>query len=164
MGIIIADISVVMTLYHANLLEPACRLDQALCVPDILFERELAANDDVQLQKLGLVVVHLDRDEMTIATQLVRAEPRLCLPAAFGLALAGHRDWTLVVNEPALDRVAKARGVESRDVFWIAGRIETSNLCAEAAIRSGLRHAAQQRECRLNPTEIDRRLQREFGS
>jgi hypothetical protein len=70
--VLVSDISVLIDLDRANLLEHLFQLPHDFCVPDLLFKRELSGDLGDRLRKLGLDVVDLFPKEVARATSLRR--------------------------------------------------------------------------------------------
>ena len=90
--LLVSDTSVLIDLQRGGILEMVFRLPFEIGVPDVLYERELREWDGPALQPLGLQILTLDGDGVTLAQSYRQREPRLSLPDAFALALAKTGD------------------------------------------------------------------------
>jgi hypothetical protein len=75
-------------LERGNLLQTTFRLPIPLAVPDVLYERELRANNGELLRTLGLQVLSLSDAEVGLAQEYLARARSLSIPDAFALALA----------------------------------------------------------------------------
>lgn len=82
MPILVSDTSVVIDLERAGLLEDIFLLPFEFCVPDLLFQRELAGELGDRLIQLGLRIEELTSAELRRATLVNRKRcswPTFCL-------------------------------------------------------------------------------------
>jgi hypothetical protein len=70
MIILVSDTSVLIDLERGGLLEPSFSCGLTMVVPDLLYARELEADNGPLLRHLGLGVVALVPDEVAFAQQL----------------------------------------------------------------------------------------------
>lgn len=102
MIILVSDTSVLIDLERGGLLEASFSCGLTMIVPDLLYERELEAENGPLLRKLGLGVVALTPDEVAFA-QRVRTERRkLSLPDCFALSCATRPNHVLVTGDGEL--------------------------------------------------------------
>ncbi len=70
MILLVADTSILIDLERGGLLESAFCGDSTFVVPDLLYERELAAENGAYLRSLGLGVIELTPNEVVLAQQV----------------------------------------------------------------------------------------------
>ena len=122
--LLVSDTSVLLDLHRGGLLEPLFKLSFEFGVPDVLFERELKRWDGPALEPLGLKVLVLDADGVTLAQTYRSREPKLSLPDAFALALAQTGGHILLAGDASLRQLAGAGRVECHGVLWILDALE----------------------------------------
>jgi len=163
MPVLVSDTSVIIDLERARLLERAFQLPHELCVPDLLFERELRGALGDQLLALGLSVVELDPPELAEATRLGRRDASLSVADTFAFALAKVRTWTLLTGDSGLRQAAAVEQVEVHGALWVIDQLEICQICGSAELEAGLGRVAAHPRCRLPRAEITRRLNRFRG-
>ena len=93
-----------------------------VCVPDLLYERELEPYGD-RLLALGIEVLELDGAGVLQAVRYQRLVPSLSLSHASALALAHRTGATLLTGEVCLRSLAIQEGVACHDIVWLRERI-----------------------------------------
>src|SRR5436309_264289 len=114
--LLVSDTSVLIDLERGNLLQMTFKLPVPLAVPDVLYERELRANNGELLRTLGLQVLSLSDVEVSLAQEYFGWARSLSIPDAFALALAksgGH----VLVWRTALSRSSPTRRPSNVMVF-----------------------------------------------
>ena len=119
MIILVSDTSVLIDLERGGLLEPAFSCGLTMVVPDLLYARELEADNGPLLQKLGLGIVALTPDEVELAQQLRRLQPGLSLPDCFALSCAHRQDHALLSGDKLLRKEAQTRQCVVYGLLWI---------------------------------------------
>lgn len=158
--LLVSDTSVLLDLHRAGVLEPLFKLSFEFGVPDVLFERELAHWDGPALEPLGLKVLVLDADGVTLAQAYRSREPKLSLPDAFALALAKAGGHILLAGDASLRQLAKAERVECHGVLWVFDALEEQGVLSPLQLLDGLTQLTSHQRCRLPASESQRRLER----
>lgn len=158
--LLVSDTSVLIDLQRGGMLEVVFRLPFELGVPDVLYERELRGWDGPALEPLGLRVLVLDGDGVTLAQSYRQREPRLSLPDAFALALAKVGDHILLAGDASLRGQAEIEDVECHGVLWILDALEEHGIMSAPDLLRALSAIALHPRCRLPKAEIQRRLER----
>jgi predicted nucleic acid-binding protein len=117
MIILVSDTSVLIDLERGGLLEPAFSCGLTMVVPDLLYARELEADNGPLLRRLGLGVVALVPDEVAFAQQLRKLQPGLSLPDCFALSCARRPGYALVTGDKLLRAEAPITAVRG---VWFA--------------------------------------------
>lgn len=126
MIILVSDTSVLIDLERGGLLEPAFSCDLTMVVPDLLFARELEAENGPLLRTHGLGVVALNPDEVDFAQQLRKLRPGLSLPDCFALSCARRQGHALVSGDKLLRAEAQARHCVVYGLLWVLDQMEAS--------------------------------------
>lgn len=160
MIILVSDTSVLIDLERGGLLEPAFSCGLTMVVPDLLYARELLADNGPLLRKLGLGVVALNPDEVDFAQQLRKQQPGLSLPDCFALSCARRQDHALVSGDKLLRTEAQARQCAVYGLLWILDQMEASGKVGPAMLHEGLSRIWSHPRRRLPKHEVTTRLQR----
>jgi hypothetical protein len=160
MIILVSDTSVLIDLERGGLLEPAfsCGLD--MVVPDLLYSRELEAENGSLLRRLGLGVVALVPDEVAFAQQLRNEQPGLSLPDCFALSCARRPNHALVTGDKLLRTEAQSRRCAVYGLLWILDQMETSGKVGTSLLHEGLTRISNHPRSRLPAGDVRTRLQR----
>jgi hypothetical protein len=160
MKVLVSDTSVLIDLERGGLLELAFSCGLTMAVPDLLYERELEAENGAFLRSLGLGVVALTPDEVNLA-QGLRTELRgLSLPDAFALVYALRPGHMLLTGDKLLRTEAERRKCMVAGVLWLLDRMEESGQVSLSALREGLTRISEDPRCRLPKAEVRTRLAR----
>lgn len=160
MIVLVSDTSVLIDLGRGGLLEAAFSCGLTMVVPDLLYERELAAENGPYLRQLGLGVVALDPEEVSFAQDVRKQRPGLSMPDCFALSCARRQDHALVSGDKLLRSEAQARKCSVFGLLWVLDQIEASGTVGIPALHEGLSRIASHVRCRLPRSEIESRLQR----
>ena len=160
MIILLSDTSVLIDLERGGLLEPAFACGLTMAVPDLLYARELEADNGPLLRRLGLGVVALVPDEVAFAQQLRKAQPGLSLPDCFALSCALRPDHALVTGDKLLRSEAQSRHCTVYGVLWILDQMESSGKVRTTLLHEGLTRMSSHPRSRLPHGEVRTRLQR----
>jgi predicted nucleic acid-binding protein len=147
--LLVSDTSVLIDLERGNLLQTTFKLSVPLAVPDVLYERELRANNGEVLRTLGLQVLSLSDAEVSLAQEYLGRARSLSIPDAFALALAKSGGHMLVCADRALKELADAEAVECHGLFWILDQIVEAGLLTPKRLRAALETIAGHPRCRL---------------
>src|SRR5437868_808350 len=158
--LLVSDTSVLIDFQRGGILETVFRLPFELGVPDVLYERELRGWDGPALEPLGLRVLVLDGDGLTLAQSYRQREPRLSLPDALALALAKTGDHILLAGDASLRAQAELEDVQCHGVLWILDALEEHGIMSAAALVRALVAITEHPRCRLPKAEVQRRLER----
>jgi hypothetical protein len=158
MIILVSDTSVLINLERGGLLEAAFSCDLTMVVPDLLYARELADDNGPWLRQLGLGVVALTPDEVSLAQEVRTSRPTLSLPDCFALSCATRDGYELVTNDKALRSEALARLGKVYGLFWMLDLMATSGKVSTDILFKGLTQIAGHPRCRLPGAEIRSRL------
>ena len=156
--VVVSDTSVLIDLERGSLLDAVFRLPFAFAVPDLLYERELKANDGNRLLRLGLLVSELDGDGVATALTYRDKVPTLSLPDCFALALATQGDWTLLTGDAALRRLAQQLKVDCHGVLWLLDVMLKAEAATVQALHEGLLTISRHPRCRLPKADVRKRL------
>jgi hypothetical protein len=160
MIILVSDTSVLIDLERGGLLESAFGCGLTMVVPDLLYTRELEAENGPLLRALGLGVVELSPDEVAFAQQLRTARPALSLPDCFALSCAQRADHALVTGDRILRSEAQSRRVTVVGLLWLIDQMEASGAVASTFLHEGLTRISGHPRCRLPAAEVRARLTR----
>lgn len=160
MIVLVSDTSVLIDLERGGLLEPAFGCGLTMAVPDLLYERELAPYNGALLRALGLGVVELTPDEVELAQQLRREQPRLSVPDCFALSCALRPGHALVSGDGLLREAAAKRACTVFGLLWLLDRMEESGGVQPATLYEGLNRISNHPRCRLPKTDVAARLAR----
>ncbi len=152
MIVLVSDTSILIDLERGGLLEAAFARDWTMIVPDLLYERELLRENGPYLRSLGLGVVELSPDEVTLAQQVRRERPSLSLADCFALSCALRPDHTLLTGDKALRQEVRARNGQVNGLLWLLDQMHkagTSSTSLSDGISKILAHA----RCRLPKVE-----------
>src|SRR5262245_45974154 len=147
--LLVSDTSVMIDLERGSLLQTTFKLPVPLAVPDVLYERELRANNGELLRTLGLQVLSLNGAEIDLAQKYLARAKSLSVPDAFALALAKSGGHVLVCADRALKALADAESVDCHGLFWILDQIVAAGLLPTKRVRAALETIAQHPRCRL---------------
>lgn len=160
MIILVSDTSVLIDLERGGLLEPAFSCGLTMVVPDLLYARELEADNGSLLRKLGLGVVALAPDEVAFAQHLRKERPGLSLPDCFALSCARRPLHVLITGDKLLRREAQSQQCAVYGLLWILDQMEASGKVDAAMLHEGLTRISNHQRCRLPKGEVHERLQR----
>ena len=134
MRLIVTDANIIIDLSAGGLLELLFRLpDVELCVPDILYVNELAANYG-QLPALGLQVVPMDGPAIAEADALGPKHRQLSANDCLAFVLARRTNATLLTGDRRLREVAERAGVQVHGTLWATEQMLTRKLPRQADI------------------------------
>lgn len=158
MIVLVSDTSILIDLERGGLLEAAFSCGLTMVVPDLLYARELEAENGSYLRSLGLGVVALTPDEVELA-QRVKAERRkLSLPDCFALSCATRADHKLVTGDGDLRSEALARLGSVYGLLWMLDQIAAAAAAPTSQLFEGLTRISSHPRCRLPRAEVHARL------
>lgn len=157
MIILVADTSVLVDLEHGGLLQVAFASGLMLVVPDLLYDYELEARNGRYLRELGLVVVELSPEELTVAQQLKARHAGLSLPDCFALSCAHRQNHELTTGDRNLRKVASDRGVPVHGVLWLLDLLESRGV-DKPTLAQGLMAIRDHPKCLLPANEVEARI------
>lgn len=160
MIILVSDTSVLIDLERGGLLEPAFSCELTMVVPDLLYERELEAENGPLLRRLGLGVVALVPDEVSFAQRLRKEQTSLSLADCFALSCARRPDHALVTGDKLLRAEAQSRQCTVYGLLWILDQLESSGKVGATLLHEGLTRISNHPRSRLPHAEVRTRLQR----
>lgn len=160
MIILVSDTSVLIDLERGGLLEAAFSCGLSMVVPDLLYMKELEPENGAILRKLGLGVVALTPDEMSLAQQLRAQRPALSLPDCFALSCVARPDHALVTGDKVLRAEAQARLGVVYGLLWILDQMERSGSVPTTLLHEGLTRISNHPRCRLPGQDVRNRLER----
>lgn len=158
--LLVSDTSVLIDLHRGAILQYIFELPFDIGVPDVLFERELKKWDGPPLEPLGLRVLTLDGDGVSLAQSYRAREVRLSLPDAFSLALAKMGGHILLAGDASLRALAGEEEVECHGVLWVLDALEQHTIVDSPTLLSALTIIAEHPRCRLPKAEIRLRMER----
>ena len=157
MILLVSDTSILIDLERAGLLESAFSGDWAMIVPDLLYERELLAENGPYLRSLGLGVVELSPDEVSFAQAVKRSRPALSLADCFALTCAQRKNHVLLSGDKVLRAEARARNSVVYGVLWLLDQMHAATV-APALLVEGLTKIHAHPRCWLPKDEVQMRL------
>lgn len=160
MNLLITDSTVLIDLERANLVSVVFALPCVLAVPDTLYATELHPFGGQELLDLGLRVETLEGSETSAGLALRRTRPGLSVSAAFGLAFAEARGWTILSEDGLVHAEATSRGIECCGFLWLIDELEKSGCCPLALLVAGLTVLAAGKRCRLPARELTDHIER----
>ena len=158
MAILVSDTSVLIELERGGLLEHAFSFGLIMVVPDLLYQKEIEEENGPYLRGLGLGVVALTPDEVTLAQQIRAQRPALSLPDCFALSCALRQDHVLVTGDMKLRLEAAARKAKVCGLLWILDQMETSGQFSFTLLHEGMSKMSAYERCRLPKEEVKARL------
>jgi hypothetical protein len=158
MAILVSDTSVLIELERGGLLESAFSFGLVMVVPDLLYQNELEQENGPYLRALGLGVVSLTPDEVTLAQAINVQRPALSLPDCFALSCALRQDHILVTGDMKLRNEATNRNAKVCGMLWIMDQMELSGKFSSTLLFEGLSRIAAHQRCRLPKDEVSARL------
>lgn len=158
MIILVSDTSILIDLERGGLLEAAFSCGLTMVVPDLLYARELEEHNGPFLRQLGLGVIALTADELTIAQQVRNERQTLSLPDCFALSCAARTDHALVTGDRNLRSEAMARLGTVYGLLWLLDKMADSGHVTPAQLFEGLQRISTHPRCRLPATEVRSRL------
>lgn len=157
MVVLVADTSVLVDLERGGLLQAVFVSGLDFVVPDLLYEKELAARNGPYLQTLGLGVVELTPLEMLLAQNLKNSGAGLSLPDCYALACATRPGHSLSTGDRGLRQAAEARGVEVHGALWLLDLLAISGV-DKGTLVQGLITIRDHPKCRLPREEVAERV------
>jgi len=158
MIILVSDTSILIDLERGSLLEAAFSCGLTMVVPDLLYQRELEAENGPFLRKLGLGVVALTPDEVAFAQRLKTERKKLSLPDCFALSCATRPGHVLLSGDGDLRKEALARLGAVHGLLWILDQMAASGAISVTRLGDGLNRIAAHPRCRLPKEEVRVRL------
>jgi len=159
MIILVSDTSVLIDLERGGLLEAAFACGLTMVVPDLLYERELAAHNGPFLRALGLGVVALSPSEVEFAQALRKKQPGLSIPDCFALSCARRDNYALVAVDKLLQSEAALENCAVYGLLWVLDQMDSSGKIDTDMLREGLDRMRNHPRCRLPRGEVSQRLQ-----
>lgn len=163
MIILVSDTSVLIDVERGGLLEVAFSCGLTMVVPDLLYARELEAENGPMLRALGLGVVALSPDEVDFAQKLRAKQPGLSLPDCFALSCAMRQGHALVSGDKLLRTEAQIHNCTVYGLLWLLDQMEASGTVGTALLHEGLDRIWNHPRCRLPKAEVIARLDRWFA-
>jgi hypothetical protein len=157
--LLVADTSIIIDLFRADIVEAAFRVPFSLTVPDLLYERELAGYEGTHLVELDLQRHTVDAEGVLLAARC-RESARLSLVDAFALALAKRLGAILLTGDRALRALAEREAVECHGLLWLFDMIEEAEALSARSLLAALERVAAHPRCRLPRDEVRNRLAR----
>lgn len=158
--LLVSDTSVLVDLERGGILEKFFKMPFDIGVPDLLYEVELKDWKGVDLLAMGLKVMHLDADGVSLAQKYQLGNPKLSSPDTFALALAKTDNHTLLAGDANLRALAESEEVEVHGVLWVFDLLEEQGHATTDELGKALTSISQHPRCRLPKNEIQQRLER----
>ena len=136
----------------------AFALPVEFCVPDLLYQSELAPYGGRRLLAMGLRVLELDATGVSRAVRYRQAVPALSLSDAFALTLARRTGSTLLTGDARLRRLASDEKVVCHGVLWLLDRMHDEHTATPQQLHDGLVSIRDHPRCRLPKPEVAKRL------
>lgn len=160
MIILVSDTSILIDLDRGGLLEAAFSCGLTMVVPDLLYDTELEQENGQYLKTLGLGVVNLNPDEVSMAQSILSQRPALSLPDCFALCCATRSGHTLITGDKALRSEAMSRLGSVYGLLWLLDQIDASGIISKSHLFQGLTQIKAHIRCRLPKDEVNSRLDR----
>lgn len=161
MIVLVSDTSILIDLERGGLLEAAFSCGLTMIVPDLLYQRELENENGPYLRSLGLGVVALTPDEVTLAQMVRTARPVLSLPDCFALSCATRPHHVLMTGDKTLRNEALARTVAAvHGLLWLLDQMAASGRVGLSQLHEGRGRISGHPRCRLPAVEVEARLRR----
>lgn len=157
--IFVSDSSVLIDLERGGLFEVAFASTLELAVPDLLYDRELAATGGEALKALGLQVVSLAPEEVGFAQTTQRQRPKLSLPDCFALAYARRPEHALLTGDAELRTFAESIKIECHGLLWLLDCLIAIAATTPGAMHTALEKIARHPRCHLPKQEVRKRLE-----
>ena len=135
--LIVAESSMLIDAERGTVETAAFAPGLGICVPDLLYERELEPYGD-RLVAFGLEVLELDGVGVQQAVRYQRLVPSLSLSHVFALALAQRTGAALLTGEARLRCLAIEEGVAWHDILCLRERIRYARDGCNKASRDAL--------------------------
>lgn len=160
MAILVSDTSVLIDLERGQLLEPMFTCGLVLVVPDVLYQIELEPHNGPYLRALGLGVLTLNPEELSLVQTMKSRRNTLSLADCFALVCALRDDHILLTGDGALRTEAETQGARVCGLLWALDQIEASNKFTNATLHAALSQISDHKNCRLPKNEVNARLNR----
>jgi predicted nucleic acid-binding protein len=158
--ILVSDMSVLIDLERAGLLDAVFGLPHGFAVPDVLYDHEMRGEWGERLLAMGLRVEEVSADGVGKALGYRQRRASLSVPDSFALALAKERAWILLTGDNQLRELAGGEDVECHGVLWMLDIMEEAGMPGIQPLHDGLITLARHPRCRLPVREIEIRLER----
>lgn len=129
-----------------------------MVVPDRLYEKELEGYNGSYLRTLGLGVVALTPEELSLAQEIKTKRTGLSLPDCFALSCATRPDHVLVTGDKILRIEAQARIGKVYGLLGLLDQMAASGKVSMTHLHEGLTRISGHPRCRLPRNEINFRL------
>jgi hypothetical protein len=143
MRIVVSDISCLIDLRKAALLDSLLSLPYEFLIPNTLFEEELRKFSPAQKKALvrgGLKVVDLPGERVLRAQEIIRELPQLSVHCGFAFALAESRSGCILLSaDDALRKFADRHAMDLHGILWVLDQLHKHRLASVAAILTALR-------------------------
>ena len=160
MILLVSDTSVLIDLERGDLLPLAFTCGMTMVVPDLLYTRELEGYNGTYYRELGLQVVSLNPEEISLAQEMSSTHRSLSLPDCFALACATRPQHALLTSDGPLRAIAERRGVTRYGLLWLLDRIAETNAASLGSLHEGLTKISAHPRSRQPIGEVRSRLQR----
>jgi len=128
MQLVVTDANIIIDLDAGGLLGEIFRVPELeFCVPDVLYEEELAHKYGA-LPGLGLKVLSQTGDAVAYVADLKARYRRASINDLFALALARRQGCPLLSGDGALRAAAQAEEVEVHGTLWLVEALYVSGL------------------------------------
>lgn len=158
MAILVSDTSVLIELDRGGLMAHAFSFGLIMVVPDVLYQNELEKENGPYLCELGLGIVSLTPDELSLVQAIRKQRPGLSLSDCFALSCALRQNHVLLTGDMTLRKEATARKAEVRGMLWILDQMDASGKFSYSLLHEGLSKIAAHQKCRLPKEEVEARL------
>jgi hypothetical protein len=159
-SLLVSDTSVLVDLDRGRLLEALFGLPFSIGVPDVLYADELEKWNGDRLLSLGLRVLELGPDGVTLAQSYVKASTSISVPDAFALALCKAGGHTLLTGDRRLRSLAETEHVTCHGLLWVLDEIEDAGTAGPEVLLAGLEQIVASRRVRLPMEQVRHRLER----
>ena len=118
--VIFTDTNIFIDLKKIGLLKEYFKIAKDVYTSSGIFDNELLSPQGIkeELIELGIKVVSMTTDELLLAYQANRSQPRLSKCDCGAFAIAKCRGWTLATGDRRLRRYSEENGVEVHGLIW----------------------------------------------
>lgn len=125
---LVSDTAILITLELGGLLEAMFSCGITMVVPDLVYQRDFENHNGPYLRKLGLGVVALSSEELSLAQSINSQRWGLSLTECFSMAYAFHLGISLVSNNIRIHNAAIKYDGTVYGLLWLLDRMDESGL------------------------------------
>ena len=160
MKVLVSDTSVLIDLHRGALIPAVFGLPVTFVVPDLLYEREIKGQADLDFAGNGIEVMELDGLGVELAQRYRKTSAKISTPDSFALALAKTHGYALLAGDGALRKLAVTEHVICHGVLWVIDQMESESVASAAKLHQALLLIRADKRCRLPQAELTQRINR----